>query len=46
MMVRIASIFYVKDTGEKEFIDGLWGSVDYVLGEVVINDVIIRTLHM
>ena len=35
-------LFYVKDTGEKEFIDGLWGSVDYVLGEVVINDVIIR----
>ncbi len=35
-------LFYVKDTGEKEFIDGLWGSVDYMLGEVVINDVIIR----
>ena len=38
----LLQLFYVKDTGEKEFIDGLWGSVDYVLGEVVINDVIIR----
>ena len=35
-------LFYIKDTGEKQFIDGLWGSVDYTLGEVVINDVIIR----
>lgn len=34
-------LFYIKDTGERQYIDGLWGSVDYDLGEIVINDLII-----
>jgi hypothetical protein len=39
----LLKLFYVKDTGEKQYIDGLWGSVDYTLGEVVVNDVIISS---
>jgi len=34
-------LFYIKDTGEKQYIDGLWGSVDYEIGEIVVNDLII-----
>lgn len=34
-------LFYIKDTGEKQYIDGLWGSVDYEIGEIIVNDLII-----
>ena len=34
-------LYYVKGTGEFEFVDGLWGTVDYSMGEIVINDLII-----
>ena len=36
-------LFYIKDTGEREYVDGLWGTVDYLLGEIVINDLIITS---
>ena len=36
-------LYYVKGTGEFEYIDGLWGSVDYDMGEVTINDLIIQS---
>ena len=36
-------LYYVKGTGEFEYIDGLWGSVDYDMGEIVINDLIIQS---
>jgi len=36
-------LFYIKDTGEREYVDGLWGTVDYALGEIVINDLIITS---
>ena len=34
-------LYYVKGTGEFEYVDGLWGTVDYSMGEIVINDLII-----
>lgn len=34
-------LFYIKETGERQYTDGLWGTVDYNLGEIVINDLII-----
>ena len=36
-------LYYVKGTGEFGYIDGLWGSVDYDMGEIVINDLIIQS---
>ena len=36
-------LYYVKGTGEKEYVDGLWGSVDYDMGEIVINDLTITS---
>ena len=36
-------LYYVKGTGEFEYIDGLWGSVEYDMGEIVINDLIIQS---
>ena len=36
-------LYYVKGTGEFEYIDGLWGSIDYDMGEIVINDLIIQS---
>ena len=36
-------LYYVKGTGEFEYIDGLWGTVDYDMGEIVINDLIIQS---
>ena len=36
-------LYYVKDTGAFEYVDGLWGSVDYTNGEIVINDLIIQS---
>ena len=36
-------LYYIKGTGEKEYVDGLWGSVDYFMGEIVINDLIITS---
>ena len=36
-------LYYVKGTGEFEYIDGLWGSVDYDMGDIVINDLIIQS---
>mgnify|MGYP003321812458 FL=1 len=36
-------LYYVKGTGEFEYIDGLWGSVDYDMGEIIINDLIIQS---
>ena len=36
-------LYYVKGTGEFEFIDGLWGNVDYDMGEITINDLIIQS---
>ncbi len=36
-------LYYIKGTGEKEYVDGLWGSVDYTMGEIVINDLIITS---
>ena len=34
-------LYYIKGTGEYEYVDGLWGTVDYSMGEIVINDLII-----
>ena len=39
----VLRLYYVKGTGEFEYIDGLWGSVDYDMGEIVINDLIIQS---
>ena len=39
-------LYYVKGTGELEYIDGLWGSVDYDMGEIVINDLIIQSTNI
>ena len=36
-------LYYIKGTGEKEYVDGLWGTVDYSMGEIVINDLIITS---
>ena len=36
-------LYYVKGTGEFEYVDGLWGTVDYDMGEIVINDLIIQS---
>jgi len=36
-------LYYVKGTGEFEYVDGLWGTVDYGMGEIVINDLIITS---
>ena len=36
-------LFFVKENGEKQFEDGLWGTVDYNLGEIVINDLTISS---
>ena len=36
-------LYYVKGTGEFEYTDGLWGTVDYDMGEIVINDLIIQS---
>ena len=34
-------LFYINTDGTKQYINGNWGTVDYVEGEVTINDVII-----
>ena len=34
-------MYYIKGTGEFEYVDGLWGTVDYNMGEIVVNDLII-----
>ena len=39
-------LYYVKGTGEFEYIDGLWGSVDYDMGEITINDLIIQSTNV
>ena len=39
----VLRLYYVKGTGEFEYIDGLWGSIDYDMGEIVINDLIIQS---
>tara|TARA_B100000965_G_scaffold210927_1_gene176278 strand:+ start:5225 stop:7081 length:1857 start_codon:yes stop_codon:yes gene_type:complete len=36
-------LYYVKGTGEFEYVDGLWGTVDYDMGDIVINDLIIQS---
>ena len=36
-------LFYIKGTGEKEYIGGSWGNVDYTMGEIVINDLVITS---
>ena len=36
-------MYYIKGTGEFEYVDGLWGSVDYNMGEIVVNDLIISS---
>ena len=36
-------LYYVKGTGAFEYVDGLWGTVDYTMGEIVINDMIIQS---
>ena len=36
-------LFYIKGTGEKEYIGGSWGNVDYSMGEIVINDLVITS---
>ena len=35
-------LYYIKGTGEFEYVDGLWGTVDYGMGEIVVNDLIIQ----
>ncbi len=35
--------YYIKGTGEYEYVDGLWGTVDYSMGEIVVNDLIISS---
>ena len=39
-------LYYVKGTGEFEYVDGLWGEVDYNMGEIVINDLIIQSTNV
>ena len=39
----LLKLFYVKQTGGFEFIDGLWGTVNYDNGDVVINDLVISS---
>ncbi|AGH26137.1 hypothetical protein CPMG_00036 [Prochlorococcus phage MED4-213] len=39
-------LYYVKGTGEFEYVDGLWGTVDYNMGEIVINDLIIQSTNV
>ena len=39
-------LYYVKGTGEFEYVDGLWRSVDYDMGEIVINDLIIQSTNV
>jgi len=39
-------LYYVKGTGEFDYVDGLWGSVDYDMGEIVINDLIIQSTNV
>ena len=34
-------LFYINTDGTKQYINGNWGTVDYMEGEVTINDVII-----
>ena len=34
--------YYVKGDGSFEYIDGLWGTVDYTMGEIVVNDLTIQ----
>ena len=36
-------LYYIKGTGEKEYIGGSWGTVDYSMGEIVINDLVITS---
>ena len=36
-------LFYIKGTGEKEYIGGSWGTVDYSMGEIIINDLVITS---
>ena len=36
-------LFYIKGTGEKEYIGGSWGTVDYTMGEIVINDLVMTS---
>ena len=36
-------LFYVRDTGGFVYVDGLWGSVDYEKGDVVVNDLIVTS---
>ena len=35
--------YYVKGDGSFEYIDGLWGTVDYTMGEIVVNDLTIQS---
>jgi hypothetical protein len=39
-------LYYVKGTGEFEYVDGLWGTIDYDMGEIVINDLIIQSTNV
>ena len=39
-------LYYVKGTGEFEYVDGLWGTVDYSMGEIVVNDLIIQSTNV
>ena len=36
-------LYYIKGSGEKEYIGGSWGTVDYSMGEIVINDLVITS---
>ena len=38
--------YYIKGTGEFEYVDGLWGTVDYNMGEIVVNDLIIQSTNI
>ena len=39
-------LYYIKGTGEFEYVDGLWGTVDYSMGEIVVNDLIIQSTNV
>ena len=39
-------LYYIKGTGEFEYVDGLWGTVDYSMGEIVVNDLIIQSTNI
>ena len=39
-------LYYIKGTGEFEYVDGLWGTVDYNMGEIVVNDLIIQATNI